>query len=55
MLNVAAHVVLGVLLGRVLGHGLHEGVGANNVVAHGGQDLVGGVGQPGGVLGLLGS
>src|SRR5690606_7351107 len=47
--DVAAHVVLGGGVLRVLGERVHERVGVRDVVAHGGQDLVGGVGQAVGV------
>ena len=51
--DAAAHVVLGGLIGGVDRHGLQERVGVHDVVAHRGQDLIGGVRQTGGLLGLL--
>ena len=51
--DAAAHVVLGGLVGGVHRDGLQERVGVHDVVAHRGQDLIGGVRQPRGLLGLL--
>ena len=51
--DVAAHVVLAALAVVVAGHGVDEDVGVEDVVAHRGQHLVGGVRQALGVLGLL--
>ena len=51
--DIAAHIVLRGLVRGVDGDRLQEGVGVHDVVAHRGQDLVGGVGQARGGLGLL--
>ena len=45
--------MLGGLVGGVHRDGLQERVGVHDVVAHRGQDLIGGVRQPRGLLGLL--
>ena len=51
--EVAADVVLGRVVPRVLGHDLAQHVGGEHVVAHRRVDLVGGVGQPDRVARLL--
>ena len=51
--DAAAHIVLGGLVGGVHRDGLQERVGVHDVVAHRGQDLIRGVRQARGVLGLL--
>ena len=44
--DVTAHVVGGFFVDGVLGQGLEQGVGVENIVPHRGQYLVGGIGQP---------
>ena len=53
--DVSAHVVLRTGVDGVVGENLVQGVGVEDVVAHGGQELVGRIGQaqPRGVLGLF--